>query len=169
MSEDKNEDVKEAKSAQKAGNELKGLSIVGKLVGLFVMAWLISISYYAFAFFALGMLPSIVAIIADRGAGRFASKTVSACNFVGVMPFLFEIGMTYEPSIAAKQMMSQPLTWIIIYGLAMIGWMLIWVMPQITLIFFTLRADIKTKNLLEDQKRLLDEWGDEVKSGNRRR
>ncbi len=35
------------------GNELMGISIAGKVIGLVVVIWLISISYYAFAFFAL--------------------------------------------------------------------------------------------------------------------
>ncbi len=149
--------------------ELKGISIVGKIVGIMVVTWLISVSYYAFAFFALGMLPAIVAIIVDRGSGRFASKTVSACNFVGIIPFLFDIGMSYEKSIASKDLMAQPITWMVIYGFAMIGWMLIWILPQITLFFFTLRADMKTKKLLEEQKELTAEWGEEVKTGAKRR
>lgn len=146
-------------------SDLKGIGILGKVVGLFVVAWLISVSYYAFAFFALGMLPAIVAIIVDRGAGRFASKTVSACNFVGILPFLFDIGMTYEQSLATKQLMAEPITWLVIYGFAMVGWMMIWVLPQVTLIIFTMRADVKTKNLQKEQDELLDEWGEEVKTG----
>jgi hypothetical protein len=153
------------KAAKKGAGELKGIGLIGKIVGLLVIVWLISVSYYAFAFFALGMLPAIVSIVIDRGAGRFASKTVTACNFVGIMPYLFDIGMTYERSLASKQLMAQPVTWLVIYGFAAVGWMLIWILPQITLVVFTIRADLKKTKLQEDQVKLLDEWGEEVKTG----
>ena len=149
-------------------SDLKGIGFVGKAVGILVMIWLVSISYYAFAFFALGMLPAIVAIVVDRGAGRFASKTVFACNFVGILPFLFDIGLAYERSIAAKQLMVDPFTWLVMYGFAAIGWILIWILPQITLIIYTIRADVNAKKLHKDQESLLDEWGDEVKTGAKR-
>lgn len=157
-----NED--ESTTSSKGGvSDLKGIGIVGKIIGLFVIAWLISVSYYAFAFFALGMLPATVAIIIDRSTGRFASKTVTACNFVGILPFLFDIGMTYERSLAAKQLMIDPFTWLVVYGFAMIGWMLIWVVPQITLLIFTIRADVKMKKLKAEQEEMLDEWGEGLK------
>jgi len=149
----------------KNSSELKGISLVGKVVGLVVMIWLISISYYAFAFFSLGMLPSVIAIILDRGAGRFASQTISACNFVGIVPFLFDIALNYERSLAAKEIMNDPFTWVVIYGFAAIGVMLIFVLPNITSIIFTLKAEYKLQNLIKEQEVLVDEWGEEVKRG----
>ncbi|MCE3233240.1 MAG: hypothetical protein K0R98_1497 [Rickettsiaceae bacterium] len=170
MSDQKeNKSAAPADSAARSGvSELKGISIVGKVVGLIVMLWLISVSYYAFAFFALGMLPAVVSMIIDRGTGRFASKTVTACNFIGILPYLFDIGMTYERSLASKQLMAQPITWLVIYGASAVGWMLIWILPQITLVIFTMRADMKKTTLIEEQARLLDEWGEEVRTGSRR-
>lgn len=154
-----------AEDKQTGVSDLKGIGLVGKIVGIVVGIWLISVSYYAFAFFALGMLPAIVAIIIDKGTGRFASKTVSACNFIGILPYLFDVGMTYERSLASKHLMSVPTTWLIIYGSAAVGWVLIWIMPQITLVFFTVRADMKRRKLMEEQTKMLDEWGDEVRTG----
>lgn len=161
------EEPKKAKKEKKKkpSGDLKGLGIFGKIVCVAVIIWLISVSYYAFAFFVLGMLPSILSIMIDRGSGRFASKTVSACNFIAVIPYLFDIGLTYERDIHSKQLMSQPETWLIIYSFASIGWMLIWLVPRLSLIVITARADMKTKKLVTEQKNLLDEWGPEVKTG----
>jgi hypothetical protein len=152
----------------KGVGDLKGIGIIGQLIGFFVLSWLLSISYYAVAFFALGMLPTIFAMVLDRGAGRFASKTVAACNFIGTMPFLADIAMGYEPSITAKDLMAEPITWLLIYGAALVGWMMIWMIPQTTLMIFTMRAEMKTKVLKEEQAKLLDEWGEEVKTGKSR-
>lgn len=146
-------------------SELEGISTVGKIVGLLVIVWLASISYYAFAFFALGMLPSVMALIVDRGKGRFASQTIVACNFIGIMPFLFDIGMNYERSVASKEAMSEPFTWLVIYGFAIIGVMLIFVLPNITAIIFTLKAEYKLGTLKSQQEALIEEWGEEVSSG----
>jgi hypothetical protein len=165
MAKTKIENTATIKSEKQGVGDLKGIGLIGKIVGVLVILWLVSISYYAFAFFALGMLPSIVSIIIDRGTGRFASKTVTACNFVGIMPYLFDIGMTYERSLASKQLMAQPMTWLVIYGASGVGWMLIWILPQITLVVFSMRADLKKSRLQEDQFKLLDEWGEEVKTG----
>lgn len=150
---------------QKQEKELQGMSIAGKIIGLMVVLWLVSISYYAFAFFALGMLPSVVSIIVDRGSGRFASQTISACNFVGILPFLFDIALNYEKSIAAKEIMMDPFTWVVIYGFAIIGLLLIFVLPNITAIIFSLKAEYKLNKLLNEQEKLVEEWGEEVKKG----
>ena len=167
MAEDKKEKAKKSdkKGISRSKNELKGIGIFGKVVGLGIIIWLVSISYYAFAFFALGMLPSILSILIDRGSARFASKTVTACNFTAVIPYLFEIGLTYEKDIYAKQLMTDALTWFIIYSFSAVGWMLIWILPNLSLIVITARADMQTKALLDEQAKLVDEWGEEIKTG----
>jgi len=145
--------------------ELKSINVLGKVVGLSVIIWLISISYYAFLFFLISMIPAWVFLIIDKGAGRFASKTVTAMNFIGVMPYLFDIALTYESSIAAKELMENWMTWLNIFSFATMGWAMIWVFPRVTLLIFTVRAEIKTNRLLEIQQKLEEEWGEKVKGG----
>tara|TARA_B100001564_G_scaffold354185_1_gene364342 strand:- start:1319 stop:1885 length:567 start_codon:yes stop_codon:yes gene_type:complete len=148
-----------------SSGQLLGISIAGKLVGLAVMAWLISESYYAFTFFVLAMIPAFLYAGIDRRPGRFASKTVMACNFSGVLPYLFEIGRNYDLSIAAQQLIKDVFVWLQIYGFAFVGIMMIWVFPQIMHIFFRLRADIKKMHLNNRQEVLLDEFGENLKTG----
>ena len=149
----------------KNSKELKGISIVGKIVGLFVVVWLVSISYYAFGFFVLGMLPSLIAFSMDRGAGRFASQTISACNFTGIVPFLFDIALNYERSLAAREIMADPFTWVVVYGFAIIGLMMIFVLPNITSIIFALKAEYRLQKLLTQQEAIVEEWGEAIKKG----
>lgn len=146
----------------KSENELQGINTVGKVVGLLVTVWLASVSYYAFSFFVLGMLPSVIALIVDRGKGRFASQTITALNFVGILPFIFDIGLNYERSVAAREAMSDPFTWVVIYGFAVIGLMMIFILPNITAIFFTIKAEYKLRTLNAEQEALVEEWGEEV-------
>lgn len=156
---------KKKASGDRHGSQLMGINIVGKIVGLIVIIWLISVSYWAFGFFALGMMPAILAMLFDRGVGRFASKTVSAFNFVGILPFLFEISQAFDRSITAQHMMLDLWVWLVVYGTASLGWVTIWLFPQVTLIIFTFRADMKMQKLKQEQETLIEEWGEEVKSG----
>lgn len=154
-----------AEKMKQNAHNIHNIGMAGKVVGMLVAIWLISISYYAFAFFAIGMLPATIAMIMDKGAGKFASQTIAACNFIGILPFLFDIGMNYEKSVAAKQIMLDPMSWLIIYGCSVIGLMLIFILPNIMAISYTLKAEYKLKKLISEQEALVEEWGDDVKDG----
>lgn len=165
--EETNEQTEEAKpeksKSEGSDSQLLGLSIVGKIVGVLVAIWLISASYYAFAFFALGMLPAIITAMLDKGAGRFASKTVTACNFIGMTPYLADIVRSYERSLLARQFMKDVDIWLFIYGSASMGWVMIWVIPQITLIIYAMRSEMRITKLKKEQDDIVDEWGEDVK------
>ncbi len=156
--------VSEKKSTPSTGGtQLLGINVVGKIVGLIVTIWLVSASYWAFGFFVLGMLPAILSMFLDKGAGRFASKTVTAFNFVGIVPFLFEIAQAFDRSVAAQRLMLDFWVWVVVYGTASLGWLTIWLFPQVTVIIFAMRAESKINKLQEEQKKLIEEWGEEVK------
>lgn len=148
-----------------SSSQLMGINIVGKIVGLIVIIWLVSASYWAFGFFVLGMMPALLSMLFDRGAGRFASKTVSAFNFVGIVPFLFEIAQAFDRSLAAQRLMLDIWVWLVVYGTASLGWVVIWLFPQITVIIFSARAESKIEKLKREREELVDEWGEEVKEG----
>ena len=132
---------------QSHGSQLLGINIVGKIVGLIVVIWLVSASYWAFGFFVLGMMPAILSMFLDRGAGRFASKTVTAFNFVGIVPFLFEIAHAFDRSVAAQRLMLDFWVWVVVYGTASLGLVTIWLFPQVTVIIFAMRAESKISKL----------------------
>jgi len=159
------EEKKEVNVSSGNSSQLLGINIVGKIVGLIVIIWLVSASYWAFGFFILGMMPAILSMLFDRGAGRFASKTVSAFNFVGIVPFLFEIAQAFDRSLAAQRLMLDFWVWVVVYGTASLGWVTIWLFPQITVIIYAVRADNKISKLKKERDELIEEWGEEVKEG----
>lgn len=117
----------------------------------------------AFLFTALSFLPSIASILWDKKPGRFASKTVSAFNLTGMFPYLIAIGSSGSPDIVARNTMQDPLSWVLIYGFAMFGWGVIYLVPQITLIFLEAKSKFMIKKMETFQQELLDEWGDDIK------
>ena len=142
--------------------QLLGINIVGKIVGLFVVIWLISVSYFAFIFFAIGMLPAILAHFVDRSSARFASKTVSAFNFVGILPFLMEIALTVNRSLVVQRMMTDLSVWGTVYLTASVGWLMVWSLPQISQMLYLARANAQILRLEREQKEIEEEWGEEV-------
>jgi hypothetical protein len=157
------DDVPEMFGPRKKGERIFGFSIAGKVFAVFLTAWVADTSYYAFAFFICAMVPAFIAMTIDRSVGRFASKTVAACSLVGVLPYLFEIAVRYEPDLAAKEVMYDYRTWLYVYGFALVGWMLVWLLPQLTVILFTMRAESRVEELERRQERIMAEWGDAVK------
>lgn len=149
-------------SGEHRGRDL-GLGIVGKAFAVMLTIWVGSESYYALGFFAVAMLPAIIAVLIDRSVGRFASKTVSAFNLIGVMPYLFDIAMRYDPTLVAKELLSDGSVWVYVYGFAMVGWMIVWLMPQLTIFVFTMRAESRVYQLEKRQNLIVEEWGEEVK------
>jgi hypothetical protein len=143
-----------------------GINVIGMLAAIMVVSWLMSVSYYAFAFFALGMLPAIMALVIDRGVNRFASKTVLALNFAGILPFLFDIAQSPDKSFAAQQRMFDLWVWLLVYSAAGMGWLMIWLVPQIMVAVFAFRVEYKIKRFRNRQEELRKEWGDELLQGN---
>lgn len=153
---------------RKGSGELKSISIIGKVFGAVLVIWIGNTSPTALTLFSLAMLPSIITSMIDKGEGKFASKTISACNFVGIAPYIFNILQISEPaaiSAIAKELIYDVQTWVTVYGFALVGWIIIWLLPQITQIIFTIRTEIKYNRIKEEQAKLIHEWGEEIKLG----
>ena len=91
------EEDKAAESNDATMDGLKGLGFVNWFVILVVSSLLLVISHYAIVFLLLGMSPAIVARIADKRIGNCASRTIGAFNFMGMLPFLFELVRHPDP------------------------------------------------------------------------
>ena len=86
-------------------------------------------------------------------------------NFMGILPFLFDMIEASDPAALAKELSTTPSTWLFIFGAAFIGWVLIWVIPQITAAIFNVRADNRVAQITKLQHILIEEWGPEIKEG----
>ncbi len=142
---------------------IQGVGVVGKTILVLACILIATISIYALVFLILSMMPAVVASVIDRGHGKCASKTIGAFNFMGVLPFLFELWKGKESVGAVQNLITDPYVWLLCYGAAAFGWMMVWIMPQFIAFIFTARAQIKISSLKEDQQKLVDEWGEEIR------
>ncbi|MBL0319411.1 MAG: hypothetical protein IPP74_09035 [Alphaproteobacteria bacterium] len=153
-------DKKTATTLSKRTNDKFGLLAITTLttVGLS----LIAVSSYGFLFMLLALMPGIVAYSVDKTFNKYASKCICTMNFTGFMPSIFEIFNSHDPSAYGKIVLLDPLNWLISYTAASCGWLLVWSIPQITMLIYISRSDSRGKRLHNSQERLIEEWGQEV-------
>lgn len=91
-----------------------------------------ALAVYALPVFIIlygGMLPTMVAYLTDERPGRHLTLTVTALNLAGLVlalkPFLAS-SFSLEASFAV---VVQPSSWLTVYGFALVGWLLVWIMP----------------------------------------
>ena len=148
--------VKKGKAGKKKGSGLGStFLIMVSLAALFFMKT-------SFLFFIIGMLPSIVVYYSDRTPKRRLSKTVFYCNMAGVASYTVDLvysGNSLDMFIAT---ISQPMNWLIIYGSAAIGWVLVWFCPIMSELVIDGFQKGKVMQLENSQKKLIEEWGTEV-------
>jgi hypothetical protein len=107
-------------------------------------------------------MPTVVALLVDRRNTRAASSTIGAFNLIGMAPYMQDLFQSEEISATAQSFLSNLSVWSYIYGMAALGWLLVWIIPQIWAIIFVSHTENKVQLLYEMQEKLRDEWSDEV-------
>ena len=113
-------------------------------------------------FMLLGMLPSVVAYIVDKGPRRHIFATVAMMNLAGVFPYLLDIGLQPRVGTATVQALNDPMVWFFMYSAAAMGWVLVWLMPVLCGFGLHIAREGKVMKLEAECKKLLQEWGPEV-------
>ena len=120
---------------------------------------------YVVVMIVISLLPGVVASIVDRRPRKFASKTVLCFNLAGLLPPLFDTFMAPNPDAAAQRLLADPYTWIMVYGFAGFGWLVVFVIPQMVFLFLVVRSDHTIKKLEARRSELVEEWGERVRGG----
>ena len=137
------------------GGAILTLAIIG-ITALAVVALPIGILLIA------GLPPTAVAVVVDRHAKRYLARTVGAMNLAGVLPsalHMWEAGISFS---SLGDAISNPYTWLVMYGAAGIGWLLYFGVPPVVGMVIEVRADDQKRRLEARAKTLVDEWGEEV-------
>ena len=110
----------------------------------------------------VGMIPTAVAYVVDRDPDKTAPMTVGALNFVGVVAFVISLWQGGHTMGALSKVMSDPFSWLVMYGAAGMGWALYYGIPPAVAGWITLRAENRIAKRLGEQQELIAEWGPEV-------
>ena len=109
---------------------------------------------------AIGMAPTLGAFFADKTPGRYLTKCVAGMNFAGVIPSLYHLWITGHNLKTANDIVTDLYTWLLMYCAGGMGWLLFLGLPGAVAIFRSLNATRRIYVLREQQKLLINEWGD---------
>lgn len=109
----------------------------------------------------VGMLPTVVAAIIDRKGGARAI-TVGALNLCGCIPFLMDLWTKGHTTSLAVTLITDPLTIIVMYAAASIGYMIDWALSGIVATILVQRSTSRMEAIRKRQAELVARWGKEV-------
>ncbi len=115
-----------------------------------------------FMFVIIGILPAVVAYYVDVTAERYAFKTILAANLCGIMPFLEKMLITGPSSAVLQSIMGDAINWLIIYGSAMMGWLLVQICPSLAQTMVIGFHQSQVSRITHLQTKIVGEWGKEV-------
>lgn len=109
-----------------------------------------------------GMVPTLAASFVDRRRPRYLTYAVAIMNFAGVAPFLIIVAKNGMTFVAAAQKLSDPFTWLIMYGAAAGGWLIFLAMIPLARICIEVQAGQRRRQLEAAAEALCEEWGKDV-------
>ncbi len=115
-----------------------------------------------FMLILIGLLPAIVTYYTDTTRKHYMFKSVFACNLAGMMPFIGQLLHNGPRSSIMQDIMGDGSNWMIIYGSAFIGWLMVKTAPMIALTLINGFHGTQIARLKSNQRRIENEWGKEV-------
>ncbi len=110
----------------------------------------------------VGMLPTFVAGIVDKTKEKVKALTVGFMNFAGCFPFWLEMVTTSHTREVAVGFISQPMTLVIMYSAAAMGYMIEWAVTGIVSNVMVQKGERRLDYIDKRFEELERKWGREV-------
>ncbi|MEM6811671.1 MAG: hypothetical protein AAF549_04305 [Pseudomonadota bacterium] len=151
--------------AKKKKQKKKVVLNIGFQGWLFIFASLImAIVFMASTLLLLvGMLPTIIAALIIQYKYRSKVLTIGALNFAGCFPYLLNIWMSQDRVSAMLDAISNPITIIVMYGAAGIGYVLNDFVTKAVKVMMMQSAKKRLEAIEKEKKNLEDRWGRKVR------
>ncbi len=111
-----------------------------------------------------GMLPTLVAALADRTTSRYAWICVGGLNFAGLSPAVLTLWFGHSEITYALQLVTSVPVMLMAYLAAAAGWGLYFMMPPIVMTLMAATSKRRAASLHAQLKKLEEEWGKEVQT-----
>jgi len=143
--------------------EKKGgmLSVLGFITGLALACALFG---GTMVIIVAGMLPTIVALITDRTQQKTGAIAISVLNFAGVLPFIISLWHEGGTTTDAVKILAQPVSWLVMFGMSGVGWVIYNYVPKMVAGFVASRAQSGIAARQDLQRALIERWGPRVTS-----
>lgn len=149
-----------------AKGQKSGGAGMNKVVVLMVLAALVPFSLPTVTLLFFTMLPTVAAWASEKGSNKYAWLCVGGLNFAGVIKFLFDLWFGVHTLDEAFNLLSDGSLLLWAYGASGIGWLLYMSMPPMVSSWLSFTTDRRVAALKAAQKRLVEDWGDEVSKKN---
>lgn len=130
-----------------------------KVVSVVISMLILLVSRYAFVFFVAAMIPTIVAVAVDRNTHRCASATICSFNLMGALPYIVQLWQSTAINIVAKYIIADVMTWIVVYGVSVVGILLYLAIPMVIGRITVLKAQMRVRNLQNKIDDTATAWG----------
>lgn len=139
----------------------------------FIFSWvaLMLMLYYALPtmiILCLGMAPTLISILTQPATDRMATTCIGMLNVCGVIPFLVVIWENHQSYQMMVYFLYNPNTWLIMYGAASVGLSIFIFCPKIVASTIRILSIQKVKQLRKHQDILSKQWGEDIRTENRR-
>jgi len=126
---------------------------------------MIAVAFPTIIVVGIAMLPAMASWITDRTDQKYGFFCVGGLNFAGMFPYLMDLWSGNHNITGALNIVTDVFALAVMYGAAMAGWMVYTVIPPVITSFMTVLTERRLSALRANQRRIVDEWGDEVTLG----
>lgn len=151
--------------ATSPSSDSKSLGLGTKIGILLALGPLVLFMIPTVILLGIALLPTGVAAIVDRSLSRLSWLCVGALNLAGAVPALATLWETGHSVKNAVALITDVWTLALVYGAAAAGWLLYMSVPQILGTFMALTAGHRITHLKNQQQKLEEDWGPEVRDG----
>ena len=132
---------------------------------LLISVTLIAVALPTIIVIGVGMIFSITSFFTDRTDQKYGFFCISSLNFAGLFPYLMDLWSGNHNMQGALDIITDVFALAIMYGSAAGGWIIYNVIPPVITSFMTVLTERRLSALRSNQRRIIDEWGDEVTMG----
>lgn len=110
----------------------------------------------------IGLLPTLIALITDTDRQKSTAATIGFLNVAGVTPFVIDLWMKGQTMPHAFAIMSNSTTWLVMFGSAAVGHLLLYAVPHATATLTLTRMENRLRTLREALIQLKDIYGPDI-------
>jgi len=109
-----------------------------------------------------GMIPTIIAVLFGKLSKQTRALTIGSINLAGCTPFLLRLWDTGHSVDNAIDIMTNPLSIVVMWGAAGMGYMIDSALSGIVGTLVADRAKVRIGNIKEYHRQIVEQWGEEV-------
>jgi hypothetical protein len=157
------DDKKEKPKKEKVNKAPKRSSPLGWLLMCIPLMLGLGFFYSPLFMLVIFMVPAWLALLIDQGEDRAMAVCITSGTVAGAMFFLADFWLQPVPFESVMTLVQRPQSWLLPLAGSACGAVIYYVLPMMAIEAVYLRNVAHKKQLEDMQKKLLEEWGPDVK------